>query len=300
MIIGLFLDGWSHGVDKPESWFTPWHALLYSGFVAAVAWFAWDGWRRSSPSGGSADAVPGDRWLTVGMAMFVTGAIGDGIWHQVFGIEVNLEALLSPTHLLLFTGGFLMAAYPLRAARADRGEVAPSWSAWWPQAITLTLLTALVGFFTMYLSAFRPVGGYGQAGEQGQVVGIAAVLATNLLFLVPGLFVLRRWNPPAGTFMLQFGGAALLMTGLDGFEAIVLVLPALVGAIALEAIRWRVPSRLPVAGGASLTLWAAYFAVARAAFGLVWSVDLWAGAIVLAVGSSVLMAALGEGQPARR
>ena len=151
MIIGLFLDGWSHGVNKPESFFTPWHALLYSGFVAAVAWFSWDGWRQSARAGATpADAsVPGDRWLTVGMALFVTGAVGDGIWHQVFGIEVDLEALLSPTHLLLFTGGFLMAGYPIRAAVADRSEVAPGWSTWWPQAVTLTLLTALVGFFTM-------------------------------------------------------------------------------------------------------------------------------------------------------
>src|SRR3954453_24176867 len=154
MIIWLFLDGWSHGVNKPESFFTPWHALLYSGFVAGVAWFSWDGWRQSST--GSV-AVAGDRGLSVGLALFVVGAVGDGIWHPVFGIEVNLEALLSPTHLLLFTGGFLMAAYPVRAARADGSEVAPGWSAWWPQAITLTLLTALVGFFTMYVSAFRPV-----------------------------------------------------------------------------------------------------------------------------------------------
>src|SRR3954453_10050765 len=85
MIIGLFLDGWSHGVNKPESFFTPWHALLYSGFVAAVAWFSWDGWRQSSSG---AAVVAGDRWLTAGMALFVVGAVGDGIWHQVFGIEV--------------------------------------------------------------------------------------------------------------------------------------------------------------------------------------------------------------------
>jgi hypothetical protein len=299
MIIGLFLDGWSHGVDKPESFFTPWHALLYSGFVAAVGWFAWDGWRQSS-RGSKAEAVPGDRWLTVGMALFVAGAVGDGIWHQVFGIEVDLEALLSPTHLLLFIGGFLMGAYPLRIARADRDEVAPAWRAWWPQAVTLTLLTALVGFFTMYLSAFRPVGGGWENSELGQIVGIASVLATNLLFLVPALFVLRRWDPPAGTFVLQFGGAALLLIGLDGFDALALIAPALVGAVALEALRRRTTSLLAVGSGASLALWVSYFAVDKIAFTLVWSVELWAGSIVLAVASSALLASLGEGAPGRR
>lgn len=35
MIAGLFLDGWSHGVNKPETFFSPWHGVLYSGFAAA-------------------------------------------------------------------------------------------------------------------------------------------------------------------------------------------------------------------------------------------------------------------------
>lgn len=42
MIIGLFLDGWSRNQDKPETFFTPWHGVLYSGFGAAIAWFVWD------------------------------------------------------------------------------------------------------------------------------------------------------------------------------------------------------------------------------------------------------------------
>ena len=157
MIIGLFLDGWAHQANKPETFFSPWHMLLYSGFVAAVAWFGWDGRRR-----GDATAAPGDRWLTAGLVLFVTGAVGDGIWHEIFGIEVDLEALLSPTHLLLFIGGFLMVTLPLRLALADESERAPVWRDWWPQAVTLTLATSVVGFFSMYLSAFEGVGIHGE------------------------------------------------------------------------------------------------------------------------------------------
>ena len=36
MIVGLFLDGWAHDNQKPESFFTPWHGVLYSGFTAAA------------------------------------------------------------------------------------------------------------------------------------------------------------------------------------------------------------------------------------------------------------------------
>ena len=37
-IIGLFVDGWAHNNDKPETFFTPWHGLFYSGFVATALW----------------------------------------------------------------------------------------------------------------------------------------------------------------------------------------------------------------------------------------------------------------------
>ena len=30
-VTGLFLDGWSHNHHRPETFFTPWHAVLYSG-----------------------------------------------------------------------------------------------------------------------------------------------------------------------------------------------------------------------------------------------------------------------------
>lgn len=35
LIGGVFVDGWAHNnLAKLETFFTPWHALLYSGFAA--------------------------------------------------------------------------------------------------------------------------------------------------------------------------------------------------------------------------------------------------------------------------
>ena len=35
---GLFLDGWAHHhIPELESFFTPWHAVFYSGFLAVAA-----------------------------------------------------------------------------------------------------------------------------------------------------------------------------------------------------------------------------------------------------------------------
>ena len=293
MIIGLFLDGWAHQANKPETFFSPWHLLLYSGFVAAVAWFAWDGRRRG---GGP---TPDDRWMTAGLVLFVTGAVGDGIWHEIFGIEVDLEALLSPTHLLLFIGGFLMVTLPLRIAVADEDEVRPSWSAWWPQAVTLTLATSLAGFFSMYLSALEGLDGGGPGsslGEELQAYGVASILATNLLLAAPTVFVLRRWVPPSGTFLLLYTAFGVLMTGLEGFRAVELVLAPVAGAVALEALRRTAPL-LATMAFASVAMWSTYFVVLARTDGVPWTVELWAGSIVLAAASSAALVATNGRRP---
>ena len=234
MVLGLFVDGWAHNHQKPETFFTPWHAVLYSGFGAAVLWGVIDGRRRPW--------VPpaGQRLTNIGAVLFGVGAVADMVWHQVFGIEVNLAALLSPTHLLLMTGGILAASGPLRAAWATDGDPAPSLRAFFPTLVSLGLVVAVASFFAQYLSAFRllllaPSGQPAAAYVQiFQIVGIASVLATNLLLLVPVALVLRRWRPPAGTFTLLFGGVALLMTALDGFHHLPLVAAAAAGGLAAD------------------------------------------------------------------
>ena len=61
LIVGLFVDGWAHNT-RPllETFFTPWHALFYSGFAAVAAWVGWSVSRRRSRSTGASwrAAVP--------------------------------------------------------------------------------------------------------------------------------------------------------------------------------------------------------------------------------------------------
>ncbi|HUP85670.1 MAG TPA: hypothetical protein VM143_08385 [Acidimicrobiales bacterium] len=285
MLIGLFLDGWAHQASKPETFFSPWHLLLYSGFVAAVAWFGWDGRRAGAAS-------PGDRWMTAGLVMFITGAVGDGIWHEVFGVEVDLEALLSPTHLLLVIGGFLMVTLPVRLSFADEGDNAAhlTWSAIWPQVVTLTLATSVIGFFTMYLSAFtdEPVAATAQMSESLQALGVAKVLVTNALLVVPAVLALRRWALPAGALLVLWTAVSVALSGLDGFHTGELMVAPIGGAVVFEVLRPRVPL-IAAAAGASLAFWSTYVAVVAATSALAWAVELWAGAIVLATASSALV-----------
>jgi hypothetical protein len=38
LIVGVFIDGFAHNHGEVESFFTPWHAILYSGYVACAVW----------------------------------------------------------------------------------------------------------------------------------------------------------------------------------------------------------------------------------------------------------------------
>ena len=46
-VLGLFLDAYAHA-DAPEleTFFTPWHAVFYSGFAATGGWVLWTVWRH--------------------------------------------------------------------------------------------------------------------------------------------------------------------------------------------------------------------------------------------------------------
>lgn len=300
MITGLFIDGWAHEVEKPETFFSPWHLILYSGFVAAVAFFVWDG-RRQAGQGAEVILDPGDRLTTVGLVIFVVGAVGDGLWHELFGIEVDLEALLSPTHLMLLIGGFLMVTTAVRAAWADPAVQEPTIREFAAPLIALTLATALVLFFTQYLNAFegvaQPTGATGRDRELREVEGLATVLATNLVLMFAVVHTLRRLRPPPGSFTVLFGGVALLMAGMEGFDLAELIVPMVLAGVAADFLVGRVP-RPVLLGLVPVVLWSTYFAVAEISYGVVWTTELWAGSIVLASVSALVLDALASDRTA--
>lgn len=84
------------------------------------------------------------------------GGGGDIVWHEIFGIEKSVEALLSLTHLLLAAGASLVVSGPLRAAWQRRGQK-NSWATLWPMLVAVTLLLSLLTFFTQYAHPFVDV-----------------------------------------------------------------------------------------------------------------------------------------------
>jgi hypothetical protein len=277
MVTGLFLDGWSHGVNKPETFFSPWHGLLYSGFAAAVVYGAVRTYRERSRG----RSMQMDPLMALGLVLFGTAGVGDMIWHQIFGIEADLAALLSPSHLLLMTGGLLMASGPLRAAWTD-DDASPSSTlrSFLPTVASMTLVVALVSFFTMYQSAFTQI--QPTTDERMLTHAVTSVLATNLVLVAPLVLLLRRFSTPFGTFTILFGAVAFAMAGLESFDQVLLVVPALLGGVVADVLS----SRMRLVATAAIVpavMWTGFFAVLNGAYHVHMEVELWTGAIFLAV-----------------
>src|ERR1051326_5105140 len=103
---GIFTDGWAHNHIHVETFFTPWHALLYSGFLANAAFYVGTTIRTHRREGRAwKEAAPvGYESALLGVLIFGVSGIGDLIWHTVFGIEVSVSAGFSPPHLGIMIG----------------------------------------------------------------------------------------------------------------------------------------------------------------------------------------------------
>ncbi len=246
---GMVLDGWAHvnGVVD-ESFFTKWHALFYSGFIAFAGFTTWTLWRlhdgpiptnlgsltdffKGMPKGyGSA---------TAGMMIFGLAGAGDMIWHIVFGIEGGLDILLSPTHLLLAAGMAIGILAPFWAAwhhpheneHTFKGQLAP--------IISLSISMSVLTFFTKYAHPFnlnlseicqghgnplaanaancptklRDHGGLTQLvyDTTGLQLGVVAMEIQAFIIVGTVLLFMHRWSPAKGSLLtlLTLNGVAV-------------------------------------------------------------------------------------------
>lgn len=316
LMIGLFIDGYVHNTrgDQLESFLTPWHGVLYSGFVASALWIAWPALTTGGPWRDRLAVLPRGYGLgLLGVVIFAVGGVADGVWHTLLGIEVDLEALISPPHLLLFAGAMLILTTPLRAAWARPIE-APSLRSFLPALASITLAALLVGFFFMYasglfdphaLAAFQVFAAAEFGAERLFLLevlnafGILARLVTTAFLMIPAVLLLRRWDPPRGSFTILFVSYGAFMLVLEDSQHVELLLPALVAGAVADALAGRLPRttdrRRGVYGFATAvpaTLWLAHFATLAAAGDLGWPFLLWGGVVLFAAGTGLILAVL--------
>ncbi len=299
---GLYLDGWAHlHVPQLETFFTPWHAVLYSGYGAIVVVLLVTRY-RNRPDGYSARSIPlGYELSLVGATIFAAGGGGDIVWHMLFGIEVDLDALLSPTHLVLALGGSLIITGPLRAAWRRRDAGLEGLASKVPMLISLTLLLSVFTFFTQYLHPFgATIAALSYRAMTSdlrywrQAVGISSVLLQSALLMSLILLTVRRWMLPLGSLTLVIGLNTVLMALMRDIALSTGPFPlmgvALVGGLAADLLVWRLkPSEQrpwafrTFAFAVPTILYTLYFlALVLTGAGIWWSVPFWTGAVVLA------------------
>lgn len=280
---GLYLDGWAHThVPQLETFFTPWHGVLYSGFlVLAFSLIPTAWWQRRTPL---RDAVPAGYALgLIGAVMFGLGGAADMTWHTLLGIEIDLEALLSPPHLVLMTAGILMIGTPLRSAAARRGFLARPLD-YLPAIISTFGVTAVAAFFLEYVSPFLdiPVAG---TDPGRQAPGVGEYLIITALLVVPVLYAWARLGRvPPGMIVAVTLAAAVPIGIFDDYRYLAGQLWVLPGALVAELIvRLARPAVVPLVAGLTIPalIWPPHIAAVAATVGLGWSVELWGGTIVL-------------------
>jgi hypothetical protein len=289
-ISGLYLDGWAHFHDQvDDTFFTPWHAALYSGVAVLTITLAafqlghmarGQAWRRALPRGYGLSLV--------GALMFLAGGGLDMAWHTLFGFEADVEALLSPAHLWLAAGGLLMVTGPLRAAWRSSNAPAGNWlslgPAVWSAANVLSIATFFTNFAHPVVNTFTVFSA--RSDWRGQSLGLAGILLQSVVLAALSLMLVTRWKLPVGTLSLILGVNTALMSVLtDEYR---LIPAGLLAGVIADALVWRWSPSLQrprawqaFAFAVPAAFSALYFLTLKITSGLGWSIHLWAGAILL-------------------
>lgn len=301
MLIGLYLDGWAHNTlpSSIETFLTPWHAVLYSGFAAVALLLGGTyasnvmrgvHWRR---------ALPKEYMLSLlGVIIFAWSAGADILWHALFGFEADVEALLSPSHLALLTGGVLIVGGPFRMAwRRGRTAAPEGWARLWPALVSLLCIFSACTFFTQYSNAFTHAADFvGREPARDRFIwdtaALSNVLVPAVLMMGAVLLAIRRWTLPAGsmTFLL-FGNAVLMFvegSSYSGGQWPVLA-AALMGSVLADVLlavlkpsAGRVGALRLFAFFVPFAFFLLYFAVLILSQGVWWRIHMWLGVPFLA------------------
>ena len=274
---GLLTDAFAHisGVVD-DTFFTPWHAIWYSGATAYGLYITY----AILPEGGVQELVrhpfkvlgdvePQHKPGVYGIIIFGISGVGDMIWHETLGVESNTDILLSPTHIGLFIGLIMSVT-------------APIWSAWpdgksGTSGLTSQLLLvfgagaawSVVQLIFRYTNLwFRGLSEFCYSGStdfcqyehynQGLEVGLQSFWLQALLLTGVLILFLRRWKPARGSMFILFMIQAVSMWVYSEFSSTVFqmsLLLALAAELFLPAFnRWGMKVYVPLMATAQVVI----------------------------------------------
>ena len=220
---GTSWDVTSHLMKEPETFFTPSHAVLYTGIGLLTLAAGIGGFvlirnkeiRRKS-------FATGFKLLIIGSMVSLTAGPSDFLWHEAFGVD----GLLSPPHLALITGMLINSiAVVLGLARIRYTGLTPSKE----KIVRLALIPAFAAlWFTMiwYVYMFSLPFSNGEDFKFNPNPNVAALIATiSLPFLSSIVFLTasKAIGWPGGATSV-----AVLIVGLNSFANVIPTVPSMI------------------------------------------------------------------------
>ncbi|MGI9571949.1 MAG: hypothetical protein ACR2L5_01350, partial [Candidatus Actinomarinaceae bacterium] len=128
----------------------------------------------------------------LGAVVFGIGGASDAVWHTLLGIETGVEPLVSPSHLMLFLGAFLMLDYVFTARPStDKLDTA--------SVVAVSTIYGLIMFITQFLHPYLQYGVFfsyddafaaGTLFFQAMLAGIVFVYAIRFKMTSSQMFLL--------------------------------------------------------------------------------------------------------------
>jgi hypothetical protein len=213
---GILIDSWYHFHETVESFFEPAHAMLFAGLFAsyaftgaAVLFYRRQGYpfRLALP--------PGYELTIAGLVLTLAGGILDMIKHSLWGFEQTFDALVSPTHLVIGAGIFLIVTGPISSALL-RSKRAGTLVDQLPMILAVASMMELVHWGTQFIflsnaasmNAAVPPASMPhdtltlqsiQYYKQG--TGLLSVLVQGILLSGFSLYVCRHFRPARGALV---------------------------------------------------------------------------------------------------
>ncbi len=215
LVGGTFTDAWAHNnIPRLETFWTPWHAILYSGLLVLIASLTTvlvinrrrtSSWRQAIPQGYTL--------VYLALPLMVLDGLADMTWHLLFGVEQNLDALFSPTHLTGIVCISLFATGPLYSMYIRR--VVPS-----TFSDYFLLATAVLIPYVLLVNILQSFSVFAQSWPTttprdfsiGQLAGIGGMALHAALFTFFALHVSRFWKLKPGMFTYILGVVAVCLS----------------------------------------------------------------------------------------
>ena len=295
LMTGVFSDAWAHISHLPDSFWTPWHGVLYSGLLACGVFLFVMRYQRHGV------LAEGYDLSLIGFGLGALGGVADGIWHTVFGIEFDIDAAVSPSHLIIAGAILLVVTGPARVAWHRRAFGLPA-------ALSTLYGLSIVTVIADYANPFARVFGAGAAPashDVGQLMQGEALFAfIAYAALLAGFALLTtRAGASAGWLAVIVGGNMAAMTLVNGplhpeVVPAFLGVSVITGALAVALALWLRPSRANANGTRAFATAlpaaaSAVYAVSIIALGPTWwTPTFWCGLVAVAGLTGLLLAAL--------